>query len=424
MIYFERGSENDDLGLTGLEEGLVTALDKLDIKGRVLAIPPDFTRMHSFAGALVQQTDKYYGKQLTDILPALGTHAPMSTREIGEMFNGVPAEKFRVHNWREDVVTLGEVPGHYLADISGGRVSYSWPAQVNRLLAGGAYDLILSMGQVVPHEVIGMANYNKNIFVGTGGPEGINKSHFLGAVYGMEKIMGRSDTPVRKVLNYASREFAADLPIVYVQTVVSPDKDRNLKIRGLYIGDDEECFEKASELSLKVNFEMLDKPLKKVVVYLDPNEFKSTWLGNKSIYRSRMALADEGELLVLGPGVKEFGEDKAIDGLIRKYGYRTSPEILDFVESNVDLMDNLSAAAHLIHGSSENRFKITYCPGHLSKEEIDGVGFHYGELDKMMQKYNPQELKDGFNTMPDGEEVFFISNPALGLWAHEGRFEN
>ncbi len=424
MIYFERGSENDDLGLAGLEEGLVTALDKLGIKGRVLAIPPDFTRMHSFAGPLVQLTDKYYGKQLTDILPALGTHAPMSAREIDEMFRGVPAEKFRVHNWREEIVTLGEVPGHFLADISGGRVSYAWPAQVNRLLAGGDYELILSVGQVVPHEVIGMANHNKNIFVGTGGPEGINKSHFLGAVYGMEKIMGRSDTPVRKVLNYASREFAADLPIVYVQTVVSPDTDRNLKIRGLYIGDDEECFEKASELSLKVNFEMLDKPLDKVVVYLDPDEFKSTWLGNKSIYRSRMALADEGELLVLGPGVKEFGEDKTIDLLIRKYGYRTSPEILDFVESNADLMDNLSAAAHLIHGSSENRFRITYCPGHLSREEIDGVGFRYGELDKMMRKYNPQELKDGYNTMPDGEEVFFISNPALGLWAYEGRFEN
>ena len=424
MIYFERGSENADLGLAGLEEGLVTALDKLGIKGRVLAIPPDFTRMHSFAGPLVQITDKYYGKQLTDILPALGTHAPMSAREIDEMFRGVPAEKFRVHNWREDIVTLGEVPGHYLADISGGRVSYAWPAQVNRLLAGGDYELILSVGQVVPHEVIGMANHNKNIFVGTGGPEGINKSHFLGAVYGMEKIMGRSDTPVRKVLNYASREFAADLPIVYVQTVVSPDTDRNLKIRGLYIGDDEECFEKACELSLKVNFEMLDKPLDKVVVYLDPDEFKSTWLGNKSIYRSRMALADEGELLVLGPGVKEFGEDRAIDLLIRKYGYRTSPEILDFVESNADLMDNLSAAAHLIHGSSENRFRITYCPGHLSREEIDSVGFRYGELDKMMRKYNPQELKDGYNTMPDGEEVFFISNPALGLWAYEGRFEN
>jgi nickel-dependent lactate racemase len=424
MIYYEKGSAHEDLGFTGLEEGLITVLDKLGVGGKVLAIPPDFTRMHSFAGPLVQIADNYYGDQLTDILPALGTHAPMSAREISEMFSGVPEGKFRVHNWREDIVTLGEVPGNYLAEISGGRVSYAWPAQVNRLLTEGGYELILSIGQVVPHEVIGMANYNKNIFVGTGGPEGINKSHFLGAVYGMEKIMGRSDTPVRQVLNYASREFAADLPILYVQTVVSPDKDRNLKIRGLFIGDDEACFEKASELSLKVNFEMLDKPLDKVVVYLDPDEFKSTWLGNKSVYRSRMALADKGELIVLGPGVKEFGEDKAIDGLIRKYGYRTSPEILEYVENNEDLMDNLSAAAHLIHGSSENRFRITYCPGHLSREEIEGVGFRYGHLDEMMGRYNPHELTDGFNTLPDGEELFFISNPALGLWAYEGRFQD
>ncbi|MFC2116916.1 D-mannonate epimerase, partial [Bacteroidota bacterium] len=318
--------------------------------------------------------------------------------------------------------TLGEVPAEYVSEVSGGIVSYPWPAQVNRLLVEGGFDLILSIGQVVPHEVIGMANYNKNVFVGTGGPEGINKSHFLGAAYGMEKIMGRADTPVRRILNYASDHFASDLPIIYVQTVVSPDENRDLKIRGLYIGDDMECFELASELSLKVNFEMLDKSLNKVVVFLDPDEFKSTWLGNKSIYRTRMALADAGELIVLGPGVKEFGEDKTIDALIRKYGYRTSPEILEFVDKNDDLKNNLSAAAHLMHGSSENRFNITYCPGHLSREEIEGVGFSYASLEEMQKKYDPDKLKDGFNTMPDGEEIFYISNPALGLWAYEGRF--
>jgi nickel-dependent lactate racemase len=424
MIYYERGSENDDLGLTGLKEGLLTALDRIGVRGKVLAVPPDFTRVHSFAGQLVRIADEYFGDRLTDILPALGTHTPMSAREIGEMFIGVPAGKFRVHNWRKDIITLGEVPGHFLSDISKGRLSYAWPVQVNRLLVEGGHELILSVGQVVPHEVIGMANHNKNILIGTGGPESINKSHFLGAVYGMERIMGRADTPVRQVLNYASREFAADLPIVYVQTVVSPDTDRNLKIRGLYIGDDEECFKKASELSLRVNFEMFGKTLGKVVVYLDPNEFRSTWLGNKSIYRSRMALEDGGELIVLGPGVREFGEDRTIDALIRKYGYRTSPEILEYVENNADLMDNLSAAAHLIHGSSENRFRITYCPGRLSRGEIEGVGFHYGELGKMLEKYDPGKLADGFNTMPDGEEVFFISNPALGLWAYEGRFKD
>jgi hypothetical protein len=269
-----------------------------------------------------------------------------------------------------------------------------------------------------------MANYNKNIFVGTGGKDGINKSHFLGAAYGMERMMGRADTPVRKVLNYASDNFANHLPIIYILTVVAKDSNGKLGVKGLFIGDDFDTFKLAAELSLKVNFEMLDKPLKKVVVYLDPSEFKSTWLGNKSIYRTRMAIADGGELIVLAPALKEFGEDKTIDSLIRKYGYVTTPEVLDFVDKNDELKNNLSAAAHLIHGSSENRFTITYCPGHLTKEEIEKVNFKYADLDQMMKKYNPEKLKDGFNTLPDGEEIFYISNPALGLWAYKEKFKN
>ena len=188
------------------------------------------------------------------------------------------------------------------------------------------------------------------------------------------------------------------------------------------MGDDRECFERAAELSLQVNFEMLEQPLRKVVVYLDPDEFKSTWLGNKAIYRTRMAIADGGELIVLAPGVCEFGEDAEIDRLIRKYGYVGTPAVLQAVADHDDLRENLSAAAHLIHGSSEGRFQITYCPGQLSREEIEGVNFRYAELSEMVQKYDPQRLQDGLNTLPDGEEVFYISNPALGLWAHRGAF--
>jgi nickel-dependent lactate racemase len=238
----------------------------------------------------------------------------------------------------------------------------------------------------------------------------------------MERMMGRADTPVRRVLNYASENFAKHLPIVYVLTVVDKDNQGNLVVRGLFIGDDNECFDKAAELSLKVNFEMVDRPLKKVVVYLDPSEYKSTWLGNKSVYRTRMAIADDGELIILAPGLREFGEDKTIDGLIRKYGYVTTPEILKFVDENEDLKNNLSAAAHLIHGSSENRFTITYCPGYLTEEEIESVNYKYADLNLMMEKYNPELLSDGFNRLPDGEEIFFISNPALGLWAYKDRF--
>jgi len=347
----------------------------------------------------------------------------MTDSEISEMYGDIPTNLFREHKWKEDLITLGIVPSEYVNEVSEGKVNYDWPAQVNKLLVDGGFDLILSIGQVVPHEVVGMANYNKNIFIGTGGQEGINKSHFLGAAYGMEKMMGRADTPVRKVLNYASENFAQDLPILYIQTVIGMDANGTLVMRGLFIGDDLECFDRAAKLSLEVNFQMLDEPLKKVVVFLDPKEFKSTWLGNKSIYRTRMAIADGGELIVLAPGLKEFGEDKEIDRLIRKYGYKTTPEVLKSVDENEELQNNLSAAAHLIHGSSEERFTITYCPGNISKDEIEGVNFNYADLDMMIKKYNPEKLKDGFNTMPDGEKIFYISNPAIGLWAFKERFK-
>lgn len=423
MLLYSKGHKNERLTSDDLSRGLNEAFGKLGKRDKVLAIPPDFTRYHSFAGQLTEMAWQYYGKQMTDILPALGTHSPMSSQQIMKMFGKIPLDLFRVHNWRNDIITLGNVPAEFVKEQTDGLVDFSWPAQVNKLLVNGGFDLILSIGQVVPHEVIGMANYNKNLFVGTGGAEGINKSHFIGAVYGMERIMGRAENPVRNILNYATDKFAKQWTVIYVLTVVNKDANGNLGVCGLFIGDDKECFLKAAELSLQVNFEILEKPLKKVVVYLDPEEFKSTWLGNKSIYRTRMAIADAGELIVLAPGLCEFGEDRQIDALIRKYGYLTTPEILELTRRNDDLKNNLSAAAHLIHGSSEGRFKIIYCPGHLTEQEMRNVNFNYASLPEMMGKYNPQALNDGYN-MVDGEEIFFISNPALGLWAHKDRFEN
>lgn len=423
MLYYERGSLTDALMADDLRAGLGQAFDRLGPRQRVLVIPPDFTRFHSQAGVLTRLIYDYFGARLTDVLPALGTHTPMTPEQIGEMFAGVPAELFRVHNWRTGITTVGEVPGEFVKQVSGGAVDFAWPAQLANLIWTGRHDLILSVGQVVPHEVIGMANYNKNIFVGCGGAEGINKSHFVGAAYGMERMMGRADTPVRRILNYASGHFTKHLPIVYVHTVVGRGGDGKLGVRGLFVSDDASGFEKASALSLQVNFEMLDEPLPKVVVYLDPGEFKSTWLGNKSVYRTRMAMADGGELLVLAPGLKEFGEDPEIDRLIRKYGYRGTPATLEAVKANAELRNNLSAAAHLIHGSSEGRFNITYCPGHLTQQEIESVNFRYADLQQMTQRYDPAKLKDGWNTV-NGEQIFYISNPALGLWAYRGRFKD
>jgi nickel-dependent lactate racemase len=419
-LYCDTGSVETDLSLRQLHDLLLESLAKLGKRNRILVVPPDQSRGHSRAGDLTRYAWEYYGDQVQAVMPALGTHAAMNPELIGRMFGAMPIQLFRVHNWRTDVETLGEVPAEFIVEQSEGKLNYTWPVQVNRLVAHGGFDLILSIGQVVPHEVIGMANYNKNILVGTGGRDSINRSHYLGAVYGMERIMGRAENPVRNILNYASDRFLRNVPIVYVLTVVGRTEDERLAVRGLFIGDDVECFHLAAALSLKVNFEAMDTPIRKAVVYLDPNEFHSTWLGNKAIYRTRMALADGAELTILAPAIREFGEDRAIDTLIRKYGYRGTPATLAAVSANADLADDLSAAAHLIHGSSEGRFQIRLCPGHLSKEEVEGVGFEYGDVKTMLTRYNPQTLRYGNNRV-DGEDIFFISNPGLGLWAYRGK---
>ena len=420
-LFHGEGSAETSISAEEMRTALYQVFQTLGARNKVIAIPPDFTRFHSRAGALTSMTYEYYQDKLVDIMPALGTHVPMPAWQLDKMFVGVPHELFREHRWRDDVLTIGQVPAEFVSQVTAGIWEKPWPAQMNKLVFEGGHDLILSIGQVVPHEVIGMANYNKNIFVGTGGVQGINESHFIGAAYGMERMMGRADTPLRKILNYAEDKFCQHLPLVYVLTVIGSDLDGNLVTRGLFIGDDVECFEKACELSVEVNFQKLDEEFDKVVVYLDPQEFHSTWLGNKAIYRTRMAIADGGELIVLAPKVKTFGEDSQIDALIRKYGYRTTPEIMKFMDDNEDLQNNLSAVAHLMHGSSENRFKITYCPGELTKEEIEGVGYAYGELDEMLERYKIDKRQNGWHETDAGERFYYVSNPALGLWAHKSR---
>lgn len=384
---------------------------------KVLILPPDYTRMYSGAGKI---TNMYYNllkdSCIVDIMPALGTHRPV-TKEESEVFFGkdIPYEKLIVHNWRKDVVKIGEVPGEFVKSVSEGLVDTKIDVEINKRLLDKSYDLIISIGQVVPHEVVGMANYSKNIFVGCGGSSMINSSHMLGAFYGLERIMGRDFSPVRKVFDYAEENFIKDIPLMYVLTVTTTNENDETLIHGIYIGRRRELFEQSVERSQEMNMTKLDKPIEKCVVYLDPREFRSTWLGNKAVYRTRMAMAEGGELIVLAPNVKKFGEDDDNDRLIRKYGYVGRKKVLELVKSEEDMKNNLSVAAHLIHGSSDGKFKVTYCTKHLSKEEVEGVGFDYMPYDEAVKKYNPEILQDGYNTV-DGEEVYYISNPALGLW--------
>lgn len=388
-----------------------------DIK-RLLILPPDITRLNSRAGEITTYLyNKFKDSCYIRIMPALGTHYPMTKEECHKMFGpDIPFELYLPHHWRNDLIQLGQLEGEFISELSEGKLDYTMDVGVNKELINGNYDLIVSVGQIVPHEVIGMANYTKNVLVGVGGGDTINKSHFLGAVYGMERIMGETNSPVRKALNTGyDRYVRPKCNIQYILTVIGKEQD-DLVMRGIYMGDDDETFADACELSRAVNLDNVKKPIQKCIVYLDPEEFKSTWLGNKSVYRTRKAMATGGELIVLAPALHTFGEDPEIDRLIRKYGYFGTDQTLKDVKENEELANNLSAAAHLIHGTSDGRFKITYCPGpDMSQEEIESVGFGFGDYDEITKKYQFDSLKDGWNTV-NGEEIFYISNPALGLW--------
>ena len=416
-----------DAGLSDAEitEALLQSLAGRELKN-VLILPPDFTRFHSGAGRI---TNIYYhaltarGVQV-DVMPALGTHAPVSRRQWETMFGDVPYDAMLVHDWRNDVVRLGEIPAAYLEEITEGLWHEAVGVEINRRVMDERYDLIISPGQVVPHEVIGMSNHAKNLFVGVGGSEMINKSHMVGAVYGLERMMGRDNTPVRKLFDYGMEHFLQNRPILFVLTVTTAPEGQ-IRTHGLFLGEGRQCLTEAVKLAQQTNIDFVPHGLKKCVVYLDPEEFQSTWLGNKAVYRTRMAMADGGELLVLAPGVKHFGEDAQMDALIRKYGYRGRLRTLAEFEKpeNADLRANMGAAAHLIHGSSDDRFAIIYAVKNISKTEIEGVGFAAADYDEQAKRYDPHTLRYGFNTLPDGEEVFFIPNPALGLWIDRERFE-
>jgi nickel-dependent lactate racemase len=431
--YVACGSADTELSDKELEELFKDALAKAlaDIKssGNVIILPPDITRFHSRAGFFTEIAAKQLSGRLGAVLPALGTHMAMTDAEISRMFGSAPKDKFLVHNWRDDVTELGRLEESWVEKATGGAVRYDWPVQVNKLLrkdgqGSGNFSLALSIGQVVPHEVAGMANHAKNIFVGTGGKEAIDKSHFAGAAFGMEKIMGRADTPVRALFDEGLKRFGSMItPILWVLTVIGAGKERgSLAVRGLFIGFGRECFEKAAALSREVNVNLMEEAVNKAVVYLEPDEFRTTWLGNKAVYRTRMVIADGGELLILAPALERFGEDMGVDSLIRKYGYRSGAEISAKAAANADLKENLSAAAHLIHGSSEGRFTVRYCPGEkVSRKEIESVGFQWGGLKEALQRYDINKLSSGWNTV-DGERIFYVPNPALGLWAEKRRF--
>ncbi|MBZ2195236.1 lactate racemase domain-containing protein [Occultella gossypii] len=391
----------------------------IDSYQRVLLLPPDITRAHAGVGWMTE----YLYHRLDEagaevhVIPTLGQHVPHTPQDNTWMFGSIPEERIHAHDWKNGVTNVGTVPAEFVRERTGGAVDWEIPVDLNTMTVTEKWDLIINIGHVVPHEVLGFANHNKNYFIGLGGKRTLGASHMASAVYGIENNLGNLLTPVRACFNYAEENFLQDLPDVYLQVVMDYAEDGKLAHSGVFVGDDVETYFAAARSSLGQNITQFDEPVDKIVAVMQEDEFRATWVANKAVYRTRMAMADGGELLVIAPGVERFGEQPEVDALIRKYGYLSKSEVLELYKTEADMQDIPHGTAHLVHGSSEGRFTITYAPGHLTKEEIESVGYGYLDLSEALARYDPAVMQDGWNTMPDGERVFYISTPSAGLWA-------
>ena len=385
---------------------------------RVLLLPPDITRAHSGVGRMTEMLyDRLSGEADVHVIPTLGQHVPHTPEENRRMFGAIPNERIHAHDWRDGCVHLGEVSADFVRQACGGVADWPIPVLLNRMLMTEPWDLVINVGHVVPHEVLGFANHNKNYFIGLGGKETICAAHMLAATCGIENNLGCLVTPTRACFNKAEDDLLGGLPDLYVQVVLARDEQDELVHTGVFVGDDLETYLAAARQSREQNITVFEEPVQKMVCVMQADEFVSTWVANKAVYRTRMALADGGELVIIAPGLKRFGEQPEVDAFIRKYGYCGTPKVTAGYRTNADMQDLGHATAHLIHGSSEDRFTITYAPGDLTAQEIEGVNFRYADLNETLARYQPDKLQQGWNTTADGERFFFIPTPSAGLWA-------
>jgi len=389
---------------------------------KVLLLPPDITRYHSGAGKITNMLYHILGSDChIDIIPTLRQHVPHTPKENKWMFGDIPQSCFHVHDWQSSCTMLGKISKEFVKYVSNDYADWSIPIEINRAVVEGKYDLIVNIGQIVPHEVLGFANHNKNYFIGLGGKSTICASHIMAAACGIEDNLGQIITPLRGCYISAERDYLKDVPGVYILIIKTQNDEGELHTTGLYVGEDTQTYITAAKYAREHTIHVFEKPLQKVICVMDEKEFKSTWVANKAIYRTRKVIADGGELLIIAPGVERFGEQKEVDYLIREYGYNGTPHTLNAYNSDPELHELGHAAAHLIHGSSEGRFKITYAPGKLTREEITRVGFNYIDIQEAINKYKPETLKDGMNII-NGEEIYFIPSPSLGLWTAKEKF--
>ena len=250
---------------------------------RVLLLPPDLTRAHSGAGKITELLYDALPDAHVEVIPTLGQHVPHTEAENKWMFGSIPQDRIFAHDWRNGCTHVGTIPAAMVKETTGGAADWEIPVDLNSKLIDEPWDLIVNIGHVVPHEVLGFANHNKNYYIGLGGKDTICASHIAAAVYGIEKNLGCLITPLRACYNWSEDEHLASLPDVYLQIVMRRDDENHLVTSGIYVGDDLETYLDAAKASRDQNITLFDQPVKKIVAVMQADEFRATWVANKAV---------------------------------------------------------------------------------------------------------------------------------------------
>jgi nickel-dependent lactate racemase len=373
------GRSGSGLSLSGDEMRAIIeeALECAPAGARALAIIPDKTRddttrlLFPFAAQALARR----GATQLDALVAQGTHQSMTDEEkrakIGADSAQVPGlGRIFDHRWdvEEELITIGELDARRVRELTGGLIDQSIPLRVNRLLAAGRYDLILIFGATVPHEVAGFAGGAKYFFPGVAGPELTHVTHWLGALSAIENVIGRIETPARRMIEAAADFVSAK--VISFNSVVTREVEGDIQTRALFAGDLREAFRRAAEISRQVHIKYTGRRYQRVVAILDEH-YDEMWVGGKASYKLGGVIEEGGELLIYAPGLNSLSETHG--KLIERYGYAPLEIVAEMVTGSTELMANLCVAAHLAHvsyGSRKDasgrilpRFRITLATG-------------------------------------------------------------
>ena len=375
----------DGLDLSTLTEIVEQSLEVVQPGERVLAIIPDKTRDDN-THLLFPVANEFLSKRGVasfDALVAQGTHPPMSDSQkrskIGaESFSGQLFD----HRWDEpdELIRLGELSAETVQQLTNDLIGTAVPVSINKMLAPGIYDTVLVFGATVPHEVAGFAGGAKYFFPGVAGPELTHTTHWLGALAGIENIIGQVDTATRRLIEAATELISAR--IISLNTVVSRTSDE-LVTYALFTGDIREAFRRAAEVSRQVHIRYTGRKYKRVIALLDPH-YDELWVGGKASYKLGAIIEEGGELIIYAPHLTRLSETHG--ALIEKYGYAPLESVRDMLGVSPELRENLCIAAHLAHvayagrldenGKVVPRYRITMATG-IDEETCRRVNLGY-----------------------------------------------